>query len=55
MDPFSVFIKFGKLFSNFIVCIFGTVTRYIMIVGGSLPEMELLSFIVIECVLSSFR
>ena len=52
---FSVFINFGELFFNFIVCIFGTVTGCILIVGGSLPEIELLSLIVIECILSSFQ
>ena len=55
IDPFSVFINFGELFFNFIVCIFGTVTGCILIVGGSLPEIELLSLIVIECILSSFQ
>ena len=45
---------FDKLFFNFIVCIFGTVTGYILIVGGSLPEMELFSHIVFEWVPSSF-
>ena len=53
-DPFLVFIIFGKLFFNFIVCIFGTVAVYVLIVGSSLLEMELLSLIMIECVLSSF-
>ena len=52
---FRVFINFGKLFINFIVYIFGTVARYILIVGGSLLEIELLSLIVSECVLSSFQ
>ena len=55
INPFSVFITFHKLFFNFIVCIFGTVVGYILIIGGSLPEMELLSHIVIECILSSFQ
>ena len=55
IDPFSVFINFGNLFLNFIVCIFGTVAGYILIDSGSLPEIELISVIVIECVLNSFR
>ena len=54
VDPFSVFIVFGKLFLNFIVCIFGTVIGNILIVGSSSPEIELISVIVIECVLNSF-
>ena len=54
IDPFSVFIVFGKLFLNFIVCIFGTVTGYILIVGGSSPEIEQISVTGIECVLNSF-
>ena len=29
IDPFSVFIIFGELFFNFIVCIFGTVAGYV--------------------------
>ena len=45
---------FHELFLNFIVCIFGTVTRYVMIIGSSLPEMELFSRIVFECVPNSF-
>ena len=54
-DPFSVFIVFGNLFFNFIVCTFGTVTGYILIIGVSLLEVELLSLIVIEWVLNSFQ
>ena len=42
-------------FSILLFCIFGTFAGYILIVGGSLLEMELLSLIVIECVLSSFQ
>ena len=45
---------FGKLFFNFIVCILGTVAGYVVIIGGSLPEMKLFSYIVFECVSSSF-
>ena len=41
-------------FLYFIVYIFGTVAGYVMIVGGSLPEMELFSRIVFESVLSRF-
>ena len=48
LDPFLAFIIFDILFLNFIVCIFGTVTGYILIVGGSLLEMELISVILIE-------
>ena len=51
---FSVFISFGNLFLNFIVCIFSTVAGYILIVGGSLLEIEQISVIMIECVLNSF-
>ena len=54
IDPFLVFIIFDVLFLNFIVCIFGIVARYILIIGVSLPEMELFSLIEIECVLISF-
>ena len=44
-----------RLFLNFIVRIFSTVVGYILIIGGSLPEIELFSHIVFECVLNSFR
>ena len=36
------------------MCIFGTDTGYILIVSGSLPEIELLSLIVIECIHKQF-
>ena len=54
-DPFSILIVFDNLFFNFIVCIFGTVAGYILIIGVSLLEIELLLFIVIEWVLNSFQ
>ena len=44
---FRFLLSLAKLFLNFIVCIFNTVTGYILIVGGSSPEIELISVIVI--------